>query len=125
MLDNCIPVQRNGKWGLIDINGNEILPMEYDGFGCDADTHTDSRNADVIIIPELNGIVVEQDQVNGNTRTKKYGIVTSDGKLFFEIVLDSIYSLTEQEVTTYYATFQDQTINLIEYVRQQQEAMEN
>ena len=32
---------------------------------------------------------------------KKYGIVTSDGKLFFEIVLDSIYSLTEQEVTTY------------------------
>ena len=99
--------------------------MEYDGFGCDADTHTDSRNADVIIIPELNGIVVEQDQVNGNTRTKKYGIVTSDGKLFFEIVLDSIYSLTEQEVTTYYATFQDQTINLIEYVRQQQEAMEN
>lgn len=125
LLDNCIPVQRNGKWGLVDINGNEILPMEYDGFGCDADTHTDSRNADVIIIPELNGIVVEQDQVNGNTRTKKYGIVTSDGKLFFEIVLDSIYSLTEQEVTTYYATFQDQTINLIEYVRQQQEAMEN
>ena len=69
LLENCIPVERNGKWGLIDINGNELTPVQYDGFGCDADT-SDSRYADVLIIPELNGIVVELDEVNGNTRTK-------------------------------------------------------
>ena len=123
LLDNCIPVQRNGKWGLIDINGNQILSMQYDGFGCDANTSTDSRNTDVLIIPELNGIVVELDEVNGNTRQKKYGVIKADGNLFINTVLDSIYSLTTQGETTYYATFQDQVIDLVDFVRQQTEGL--
>lgn len=123
LMDNCIPVQRDGKWGLIDINGNLILPLEYDGLGCDADTSIESRATDVIIIPELNGIVVELDEVSGNTRTKKYGMVTSDGNLFINIVLDTIYSLTTQGETTYYALFQRQTIDLVDFVRQQQASM--
>lgn len=123
LLENCIPVERNGKWGLIDINGNELTPVQYDGFGCDADT-SDSRYADVLIIPELNGIVVELDEVNGNTRTKKYGVVTSDGNLFINIVLDSIYAVTTQGETTYYATFQGQILDLVDFVRQQQASYE-
>lgn len=124
LLDNCIPVQRNGKWGLIDINGNELTPIQYDGFGCDADTSQDSRFTDVLIIPDLNGIVVELDEVNENTRTRKYGVVTADGNLFISIVLDSVYSLTTQGETTYYATFQGQTLDLVDFVRQQQASWE-
>ena len=123
LLDNCIPVKRNNKWGLIDINGNEIAPLQYDGFGCDADS-SDSRYSDVLIIPDLNGIVVELDEVNGNTKTKKYGVVTSDGNLFINIVLDSVYSVTAQGETTYYATFQGQVIDLVDFVRQQTESWE-
>ena len=123
LMDNCIPVKRNNKWGLIDINGNEIAPIQYDGLGCDADT-SDSRYSDVLIIPELNGIVVELDEVNGNTKTKKYGVVTSDGNLFINIVLDSIYSVTAQGETTYYATFQGQVLDLVDFVRQQTESWE-
>ena len=123
LLDNCIPVKRNNKWGLIDINGNEIAPLQYDGFGCDADS-SDSRYSDVLIIPDLNGIVVELDEVNGNTKTKKYGVVTSDGTLFINIVLDSVYSVTAQGETTYYATFQGQVIDLVDFVRQQTESWE-
>ena len=123
LMDNCIPVKRNNKWGLIDINGNEIAPLQYDGFGCDADS-SDSRYSDVLIIPDLNGIVVELDEVNGNTKTKKYGVVTSDGNLFINIVLDSIYSVTAQGETTYYATFQGQVIDLVDFVRQQTESWE-
>ena len=123
LMDNCIPVKRNNKWGLIDINGNEITTLQYDGFGCDADT-SDSRYSDVLIIPDLNGIVVELDEVNGNTKTKKYGVVTSDGNLFINIVLDSIYSVTAQGETTYYATFQGQVIDLVDFVRQQTESWE-
>ena len=123
LMDNCIPVKRNNKWGLIDINGNEITPLQYDGFGCDADT-SDSRYSDVLIIPDLNGIVVELDEVNGNTKTKKYGVVTSDGNLFINIVLDSVYSVTSQGETTYYATFQGQVIDLVDFVRQQTESYE-
>ena len=123
LMDNCIPVKRNNKWGLIDINGNEIAPLQYDGFGCDADS-SDSRYSDVLIIPDLNGIVVELDEVNGNTKTKKYGVVTSDGNLFINIVLDSIYSVTAQGETTYYATFQGQVLDLVDFVRQQTESWE-
>lgn len=123
LLDNCIPVKRNNKWGLIDINGNEISPIQYDGFGCDADTSVDSRYKDVLIIPELNGIVVELDEVNGNTKTKKYGVVTADGNLFINIVLDSVYALTTQGETIYYASVQGQIIDLVDFVRQQQASM--
>ena len=124
LLNNCIPVQRNNKWGLIDINGNEILPIEYDGFGCDANTSVNTRYTDVLIIPELNCIVVERDEVNGNTRNKKYGMVTPDGNLFINIVLDNIYSLTTQGETTYYATFQEQTLDIVDFVHQQQASLE-
>lgn len=124
LMENCIPVKRNGKWGLIDINGNEILPIEYDGLGCDADTSVDPRYSDVLIIPELNGIVVEKDEVNGNTKNKKYGMITRDGNLFINIVLDSIYSVTTQGQTTYYATFQGQILDLVDFVHQQQAGLE-
>lgn len=119
LMDNCIPVKRNNKWGLIDINGNEIVPLQYDGFGCDANTSVDSRYSDVLIIPDLNGIVVELDEVNGNTKTPKYGVVTPDGNLFISVVLDSVYSVTTQGETTYYATFQGQVLDLVDFVRQQ------
>jgi len=123
LMDNCIPVKRNNKWGLIDINGNEIASLQYDGFGCDADT-SDSRYSDVLIIPDLDGIVVELDEVNGNTKTPKYGVVKADGTLFINIVLDSIYSVTAQGETTYYATFQGQVLDLVDFVRQQTESYE-
>ena len=124
LMDNCIPVKRNNKWGLIDINGNEIASLQYDGFGCDADTTVDSRYSDVLIIPDLNGIVVELDEVSGNTKTPKYGVIKSDGTLFINIVLDSIYSVTTQGETTYYATFQGQVLDLVDFVRQQTESYE-
>ncbi len=120
LYDNCIPVKRNNLWGLIDINGNLILPIEYDGLGCSADTSTDTRASDVLIIPEIDGIVVEKDEMNGNSRVRKYGIINSDGTLFINIVLDSIYSLTSQGNVTYYASVQNQIIDIVEFVYQQQ-----
>ncbi len=122
LLDNCIPIRKGQKWGLIDVNGNEIAQLQYDGFGCDADTTIDPNYSDVLIIPDLNGIVVELDQVNGDT--KKYGVVNADGSLFINTVLDNIYAVTTQGKTTYYATFQGQAIDLVEYVRQQQASNE-
>ena len=41
LYDNAIPVKQNGQWGLYDIKGNLILPIEYDGFGCIAGTSSD------------------------------------------------------------------------------------
>lgn len=120
LLDNCIPVRRNNLWGLIDINGNQILPIEYDGIGSVANKQSDSRASDVLIIPEINGIVVEKDEVNENSRVKKYGVVKSDGSVIYNIVIDSIYSITEQGKTTYYGIVQNQIIDLVDFLYQQQ-----
>lgn len=120
LFDNCIPVKRNNLWGLLDINGNQILPIEYDGIGCKADTSKESRYSDVIIIPEIEGIVVEKDEVNGNSKIKKYGVIKPDGSGFINIVIDSIYSITNQGETTYYASVQNQIIDLVDFVYQQQ-----
>ena len=118
LFDNCIPVRRDNLWGLIDINGNTILPIEYDGIGSSADLANDSRAADVLVIPELNAIVVEKDEINGNSRVKKYGLIDSNGTLIINIVLDSVYSLTTQGEVTYYGLIQDQIIDLVEYMNQ-------
>lgn len=122
LFDNCIPVKRNNLWGLLDINGNEILPLEYDGLGCKVDTSRDTRYSDVLVIPEINGIVVEKDEVNGNAKIKKYGVIRPDGSGFINVVIDSIYSLTNQGETTYYASVQNQIIDLVDFVYQQQAA---
>lgn len=125
LFDNCIPVARNNLWGLIDINGNQILPLEYDGIGCKADTSKDTRYSDVIIIPEIDGIVVEKDEINGTSKIKKYGVVKSDGSNFINIVIDNIYSLTSQGETTYYASVQNQIIDIVDFVYQQQAGTES
>lgn len=125
LLDNCIPVSRNGLWGLIDINGNEVLPIEYNGIGSIANKTTDSRYQDVVIIPELNGIVIEKDEVNGNTNVPKYGLITPQGKLLVNIVLDSVYAIVSQGEIDYYAVVQNQTINLVDFIYQQQSGTGN
>lgn len=125
LFDNCIPVKRNNLWGLIDINGNQILPIEYDGIGSVANKQTDSRASDVLIIPDIDGIVVEKDEINQNSRIKKYGVVKSDGTLIINIVLDTIYSITSQEKTTYYGSVQNQIIDLVDFLKQQQAGNNN
>ena len=92
LFDNCIPVKRNGLWGIVDIEGKEILPLEYDGIGCDADNSSDPRFSDVIVIPELEAIVIEKDEVNGQSRVKKYGMVKKDGSHFINYVLDTVFN---------------------------------
>lgn len=125
LYDNCIPVCRNSKWGLLDINGNEILPLEYEGFGCKADTSRDTRYADVLVIPEIEGIVVQKDEITANSRIRKYGVIKPDGSGFINIVIDSIYSLTNQGETTFYALVQNQIIDLVDFVYQQQAVASN
>ena len=120
LFENCIPVCRDELWGLIDINGNQILPLEYNGFGCSGQNSQDSRAADVVIIPEINGIVVEKDEANGNSTVRKYGIINSDATLIINIVLDSVYSITSQGEVTYYASVQNQILDIVEFLYQQQ-----
>lgn len=97
LFDNCIPVMRNKKWSLFDINGKKIINEEFDEIGCVNGSKTDKINNNVLIIPKYEGIVV------GNK--EKYGIISSKGEQYVKIVLDSVYSITTSGEDNYYITF--------------------
>ena len=79
-------MQRDGKWGLIDIQGRIILPLEYDSIGCVVGSQSNTSSNNVAIIPKYNLIVIGVNE--------KYGLANSQGNILLEPVLDSIYSVT-------------------------------
>ncbi len=128
LFGNAIPVSLNEKWGLIDKNGETIVPVEYDGIGCRDVPNTGNRNtSSVVVIPDIKGIVVEVDNANqnNNTVTRKYGIVSNLGEPMINIVLDNVYSTTIADVTTYYVTFQNQALDIVNWWYEEQSKQNN
>lgn len=107
LFDNCIPVMKKEKWGLFDKNGNQLLDTVYDSLGYIAGTAKDTVENNLLIIPEIEGIVVCKDE--------KYGIVNSTGKFIAPCSFDKIYSITNLGKDTYYLTYGTQTITLEDY----------
>lgn len=124
LYNNCIPVMRDKKWGLIDKNGTTILDMEYDGIGCNVNTSQSNTNG-VVLIPEIEGIVVQKDFEENSSKVKKYGIVDSTGAGMFNVVADSIYSTTLSDKTTYYFNAQNQAIDLVNFWYEQKKEDNN
>ena len=114
LYNNAIPVMRNKKWGLIDKNGATILNVEYDGIGCNLNTNQSNTNG-TVLIPELDGIVIEKDIQENNSKVKKFGVVSSEGNLMVNIVADSAYATTLENKTTYYLNVQNQVIDIVNF----------
>lgn len=128
LFGNAIPVSLNEKWGLIDKNGETIVPVEYDGIGCKEVPDTGNRNTNsVVVIPDIKGIVIEVDDGNQNnsTVTRKYGIISNLGEPMINIVLDNVYSTTIADVTTYYVTFQNQALDIVNWWYEEQSRQNN
>ncbi len=128
LFGNAIPVSLNDKWGLIDKNGETIVPVEYNGIGCKEVPDTGNRNTNpVVVIPDIKGIVVEVDneEQNNNTVTRKYGIVSNLGEPMINVVLDNVYSTTIADVTTYYVTFQNQALDIVNWWYEEQSRQNN
>lgn len=111
LFDNSIPVMKNDKWGLFDKNGNQILEPIYDSLGYIAGSSKGTAENNLLIIPEIEGIVVCKD--------KKYGIVDSTGRVIAPCGFDKIYSITNLGKDTYYLVYGNgtQTITLEDYQR--------
>lgn len=122
LLDSCIPVKVNDKWGLIDINGNKILDTVYDNIGCSLKEKS-ANNSDVVVIPKMKAIVVEVDseQTRGsNIVDRNYGLVSTSGETMINPLLKSVYATTYQNVKTYYMTFKgddnkEQTLDIVDF----------
>lgn len=108
LFDNCIPVNRDKKWGLFDKKGQRITQLEYDEFGCIAGTQSGKTNNNLLVIPKYEGIVVRKD--------KKYGIINSTGEELVPCVLDSVYSVTSAGQDSYYMVQGDKIIDVLEYI---------
>lgn len=117
LYDKCIPVKRNNQWGIFDKTGRQILPVEYEELGCSAGSATSSGGSgnqvvnanNVLLIPEYEGIVVKKGGL--------YGIVNSEGKELIPIALQSVYSTTSAGEETYYMIYQNNTMNVINYIK--------
>jgi len=111
LFENVIPVMKDGKYGLYDKDGNEILPLNYSGFGYVANTTKEKSVNNVLTIPEYKAIVLSINYDENNT---KYGLVNYLGEEIIPFGLEEIYSKTSQGKEEYYVVYQGKEISLNE-----------
>ena len=118
LYDNAIPVEQNGKWGMYDKKGNLILPIEYEGFGCIAGTSSDKTLNNLLVIPDIEGIVVSKKyELEKNKSVTMYGIVNSLGKELVPAGVETIYSVTTNGRDEYTMIYNGTSIDILEYAR--------
>lgn len=113
ILDKYIPVKKGTSWGIVNLSGNVVINPEYTDLGCT----TSSSNSNVLIIPEINGIVVRKD--------KTYGIVSTDGKVLIKNVLAKVYKEKVDGKDVYYMIYNNTKYNVIDYITKSSQEKNN
>lgn len=114
-FDKCIPVRKDGKYGLYSIDGKRLLDTTYDGFGYKSPVKTTSSGSEQssILIPSyvgVNGIVVNLDD--------KFGIFdVNTNELIIPIVCDKIYSIKIEGERSYYVSYMGNELELSQYLK--------
>lgn len=118
LFDKCIPVEKEGKVGLYNKEGNLILNVNFDGFGykSTAASKTSGNEQSVLLIPStvgINGIVINRDDT--------YGIFdVKSEKILLPTSFEKIYAITQKGKTTYYMVdLSGTTYDLKEYLDDQ------
>ncbi len=115
LFGKCIPVQKDGNFGLYNKDGNMILNLLYQGFGykSSATSRTSGNEQSVLLIPSsvgINGIVINLGDLYG-----VFDINTES--IILPCVYDKIYAITKNGKTTYYADWGGNTIDLKDYLK--------
>lgn len=118
LFDNAIPVKQNDKWGLYDIRGNVILPIEFISLGCVSRTSSDKTLNNILIIPEIEGIVVCKQYEIDNRKAQYYGIFSSTGKELVPVALETVYSITVSGQEEYTMINNGNSFDIIEWIRE-------
>lgn len=103
LFGKCIPVEKNGRYGMYNIEGDKIVDANsnYIGFGCSNAETIVASGGNVLIIPEEAGLGFEGIVVR--VGSGRYGILSSTGAMKMTAIYDSIYTVTKDTITTYYA----------------------
>ena len=112
LYNKCIPAKKNGTWELFDKTGKNIAGTgtTYQDLGCSIGGNNKEKNSNsVLLVPQYEGIVVSRNNV--------YGLIDSDGKSLLPIALQSIYSITSEGEETYFMLYNNQLMNVIDYIK--------
>lgn len=103
LFDYCIPVKQGNYWGVFNIEGDLVIPVEYTEMGCVGGAGRGVNNYNnVVIIPQYEALVMGDSE-------DYYAIISKEGAVYVQAVLDGVYSVTTSGVDTYYMTFTMQT----------------
>lgn len=118
LYNNAIPVMRDKKWGLYNVDGKQILPLEYDSMGCITRTSSDSSVNNILVIPEIEGIVVGKNfEVEKSKFVMYYGVVSSTGKELIPTWMETIYSVITSGQEKYTMVNMGNSMDIIDYIR--------
>ena len=109
LYGKCIPVKKSNKWGLLDINGNTILPVEYDELGCKSNASKNTQANSLLLVPEYEAIVVSQN--------KGFGLYNSSGRKLIDTLCTDMYGINSSGKNKYYLTYQGNTMDIINYLK--------
>lgn len=112
-FDSIIPVERDEKWGLYNINGEIILPVEYDSIGCVVSSQQTKSSNNAILLDDYEGIIVGKRK-SENDNNKKYAVYNPLGEQLVGFLLDNIFYRTENGEDIYYLEMDGQQGNLDE-----------
>lgn len=111
LYDKIIPVKRENKWALFNIEGKKITDFVYDSLGCTVAKNNLTRAYGVLEVMDYNLIVVSENN--------KYNLVNLKGELLFNgFVLDSVYITVSEGKIVYYITSGTTTKELIGFLEE-------
>ena len=125
--DNVLKVKKDGKYGLIDFTGKEILACEYDEISALLGTTSNfivKKGENVGLVNEKGQTIIKAEYKNILTmkqgykneyivlnQDNKYGVVSTSGNILVEPVYDSVKYLGS---STLFAVKQDENWKLID-----------
>ena len=92
--ENSLRVQKDGKYGLINLDGKEILSCEYD---------------------EINAIKGINNSIK-NKKDEKYGIVNAEGKVIIENKFTDIETLGNNDKSGFIVKGEDGKVGVVNYL---------
>lgn len=109
VFDNLIPVKKDGLFGFVNLNGKVVITPEYTDIGY---VGTNS-NGNVLVIPEINGIVVKKD--------KNFILISKTGKVLIKDKLTRVYKETVDGKEQYSMVYDGKKYNVVEYFKKLEE----
>ena len=114
LYNKCIPVKKDDKWGIFNIEGELISNFTWDSLG-----YVDPKNSknNILLAENVEGIIVCKDE--------KYGVINSEGKLLVPCIYDKVYAEIIEGKYRYYIQIGDESIEINDYINNEPTQQEN